>query len=116
MACVSPVSGSLQTHVRTPAMLAAGPRALEDKCVLRKPCSQEAVALGLTDPESPGSWNSQKQMGVGGEHFSPPPMSVNSLTFLSIPLSHLTVTSFLLVGENKQQKVKTLLLASVNKK
>lgn len=70
-------------------------------------------------PHGPGeSWFLEfpKANGGGGEHFSPPPMSVNSLTFLSIPLSHLTVTSFLLVGENKQQKVKTLLLASVNKK
>ena len=29
-------------------MLACGPRGLEDKYVLGKPCSQEAVALGLT--------------------------------------------------------------------
>lgn len=70
----------------------------------------------VLDPESPGSWNSQKQMGVGGEHFSPTPTSLNSLAFLSVPLSHPTIASFLLVGENKQQKVKTLLLASVNKK
>lgn len=54
----------------------------------------------VLDPESPGSRNSQKQMGVGGEHFSPPPMSLNSLAFLSVPES--SDHRFIFVSGRKQ--------------
>lgn len=71
----------------------------------------------ILDPMNPGSWNSQKLMWVGGPHFSllhPQPNITKFPGISSASLSHLTIASFLLVGENKQQKVKILVRASVN--
>lgn len=88
-------------------MLAWGPGALGDHSppeamLTASPGSRPQVL----DPESPGSWNSQKQMLGGGKGAGtfPSPMVTKSPGTSSAPLSHLTIASFLSVGENKQAK------------
>lgn len=54
--------------------------------------------------------------GGGGGALSPFPNVTKFPGISSAPLNHLIIASFLLLGENKQQKVKILVLASVNEK
>lgn len=109
------LSGSIQAHVRTPFVLDCCPKSPQDNYLLEKPCSRQALALG------PKFWTQRalvpgipkSKCGVGGPPFLP--LNVTKFPGISsAPLSHLTIASLLLVRENKQRKVKTLVLAPVN--
>lgn len=80
-----PLRGALQAHVRTPATLACGPRALGVNIFPRKSGSHKQCPRPQVLDPGLGSWNSQNnacgRVGRSRGALLPSPSSLNSWTF-----------------------------------